>query len=64
MERQKFNLKTWRANSGYTIQDVADKLGVSKPTVIKWEKPESKLPTLVRFALAKLYDIDIDSITN
>lgn len=61
MER-KISPKAWRVNLGMTQQDVADRLGVSKPTVIRWENEEKPLPTLAAYALAKLYGIEVDDL--
>lgn len=44
---KKFSIKTWRTNAKMTQQDVADRLGVSKPVVIKWEKEDAELNGLV-----------------
>ena len=59
---KQFTIKTWRVNAKMTQQDVADKLGVSKPLVIKWEKEETELNGLVIYALAKLFDTEVDYI--
>lgn len=45
-----------------TQKDVADSLGITKKTVIKWEKPTTELSNVVVYALAKLYDIEVDNI--
>jgi transcriptional regulator with XRE-family HTH domain len=55
-------LEALRVNAGFTQQDVADRLGVSRFTVMKWESGEVKPKELVIYALAKLYDVDIDVI--
>jgi len=55
-------LEALRVNRGLTQQDVADKLGVSRQTVGKWESGEVRPKELVIYALAKLYDVDIDVI--
>ena len=59
---KKFSIKTWRTNAKMTQQDVADRLGVSKPVVIKWEKEDAELNGLVVYALAKLFDTEVDYI--
>jgi transcriptional regulator with XRE-family HTH domain len=56
------SLEALRINAGMTQQDVADKLGVSRHTVMKWENGSAKPKELVIYALAKLYDVDIDVI--
>lgn len=55
-------LEALRVNAGMTQQDVADKLGVSRQTVMKWENGQVEPKELVIYALAKLYDVDIDYI--
>lgn len=57
-----FSLEALRVNNGMTQQDVADRLGVTRQTVIKWEKGDVEPKELVIYALAKLYDVDIDII--
>mgnify|MGYP001289012124 FL=1 len=56
------SLEALRINAGMTQQDVADKLGVSRQTVMKWESGVTRPKELVIYALAKLYDVDIDAI--
>ena len=59
---QTFTIKTWRINAKMTQQDVADKLGVSKPTVIKWEREDAVLKNLEVYALAYLFGVSVDNI--
>lgn len=56
------SLEALRVNAGMTQQDVADKLGVSRQTVIKWEGGFVEPKELVIYALAKLYNVEIDNI--
>lgn len=56
------SLEALRVNAGMTQQDVADRLGVSRQTVIKWESGDVVMKELVIYALAKLYNVDIDTI--
>lgn len=58
----KLSIKALRVNNEMSQQDVADILGVSKPTVIKWEKGDVKPKGLVIFALAKLYGVEVGNI--
>lgn len=55
------SLSALRVNAGLTQQDVADILGVSRFTVMKWEKGDG-LKSIVIYALAKLYRVEIDNI--
>ncbi|MGM7635670.1 helix-turn-helix transcriptional regulator [Bacillus sp. Hm123] len=57
-----FSLDALRINAGMTQQDVADRLGVSRQTVIAWENGRVKPKELVIYALAKLYNVDLGSI--
>ncbi|GKV66734.1 MULTISPECIES: helix-turn-helix transcriptional regulator [unclassified Sporosarcina] len=58
----KLSLEALRVNAGMTQQDVADRLGVSRSTVIKWEGGIVEPKELVIYALAKLYEVEIDTI--
>lgn len=58
----KLSLEALRVNANMTQQDVADVLGVSRYTVIKWEGGEVEPKELVIYALAKLYNVEIDMI--
>ena len=58
----RFDIKTWRTSVNMTQQDVADILGVSKPTVVSWEKGDVKPKGLVVYALAKLFEIEVENI--
>ncbi|PTL18597.1 XRE family transcriptional regulator [Staphylococcus gallinarum] len=58
----KLSIKALRINKEMNQQDVADILGVSKPTVIKWEKGDVEPKGLVIYALVKLYEVEIENI--
>lgn len=58
----KLSIKALRINKEMNQQDVADILGVSKPTVIKWEKGEVEPKGLVIYPLAKLYEVEVENI--
>ncbi|MDW4093341.1 helix-turn-helix transcriptional regulator [Staphylococcus saprophyticus] len=58
----KLSIKALRINKEMNQQDVADILGVSKPTVIKWEKGDVEPKGLVIYALAKLYEVEVENI--
>lgn len=59
---KEFPVKVWRTNSKMTQQDVADKLGVTKQSVIRWEKDDAELKGLQLYALAKLFNTEVDYI--
>jgi len=56
------SLKALRVNSGYTQQDVADIFEVSRQTVMNWENGKETPKGLVIYAMAKLYNTEIDNI--
>ncbi|MBS7369261.1 MAG: helix-turn-helix domain-containing protein [Oscillospiraceae bacterium] len=54
------NLKLYRKKSGYTQEQIAEKLGVSRQAVAKWENGDS-LPDIENvIALADLYEVTVD----
>lgn len=55
-------IRNWRQINKMTQQDVADTLKVSVKTIIEWEKEDARVKELVLYALAKLYDIEVDQI--
>lgn len=56
------NLKLFRKRNGYTQEQVAERLGVSRQAVAKWERGES-LPDIENvIALADMYEITVDSL--
>lgn len=59
---EELTLEKWRKVNDMTQRDVADALGVNVKTVGDWEKEDAKLKNVTVYALAKLYDIDIDQI--
>ncbi|UXU63375.1 helix-turn-helix transcriptional regulator [Staphylococcus agnetis] len=59
---EQLSIKNWRQIRGMTQQEVADKLGISSKTVIHWEKDTTDLSNVTIYALAKLYDVELDQI--
>lgn len=58
------NLKALRLQRGYSMETLAEKIGVSRQSVAKWENGES-LPDLLKCkALAELYDTTLDALVN
>lgn len=58
------NLKRLRTANGFSQEQVAEKLNVSRQAVAKWESGES-LPDIFNCrALADLYDITVDDLFN
>lgn len=56
------NLKIFRKKNGYTQEQIAEKIGVSRQAVAKWERGEA-LPDIENIvALADIYEVTIDSL--
>lgn len=51
-----------RRSRGYSQEELAVKLGVSRQAVSKWERAESAPDTDNLIALARLYDISLDGL--
>lgn len=54
------NLKIARIKAGYTQQGIADKLGVTKNTVSRWETGERALTVENLIKLAEFYNTTTD----
>ncbi|ROR23911.1 AbrB family looped-hinge helix DNA binding protein [Mobilisporobacter senegalensis] len=58
------NLKQLRKMNKFTQEEVADKIGVSRQAVAKWESGET-IPDINNcMALAKIYDVSLDNLIN
>lgn len=58
------NIIMLRNRKGYSQEEVAEKIGISRQAYAKWEKGES-VPDVMRCQkLAELYDTSIDSLLN
>ena len=56
------NLKFFRKKNGYTQEQIAEKIGVSRQAVAKWERGEA-LPDIENvIALAGVYGVTVDSL--
>lgn len=56
------NLKLFRKKYGYTQEQIAERIGVSRQAVAKWEKGEA-LPDIENIvALADIYEVTVDSL--
>ena len=56
------NLKFFRKKDGYTQEQIAEKIGVSRQAVAKWERGEA-LPDIENvIALADVYAVTVDSL--
>ncbi|RDB70089.1 XRE family transcriptional regulator [Eggerthella sinensis] len=55
-------LATMRREQGYSQEELAEQLGLSRQAVSKWERAESSPDTGNLIALAKLYGVSIDDL--
>jgi len=53
-----------RKKNGYSQEELADKLGLSRQAVSKWERAEASPDTDNLICLAKLYNISLDDLLN
>ena len=58
------NIMRMRKLSGFTQEDLAEKVGVSRQAVAKWESGESQPDIGSCAALAKLFNVSIDDLIN
>ncbi|MCG2181425.1 helix-turn-helix domain-containing protein [Staphylococcus epidermidis] len=59
---EQLSVRKWRLIRDLKQQEVADILGVNSKTVGHWEKEDTNLSNVTVYALAKLYDIEVDQI--
>ena len=55
-------LRAARVNRGYTLKDVAEKVGKNIDTINKYEIDSTNIPRSLMVDLLKLYEIDPDNI--
>ena len=58
------NLLTLRTVNGLSQEEVAERIGVSRQAVAKWERGETVPDIINCAALARLYDVAIDDLIN
>lgn len=58
------NIKALRCRLNFSQEYVAEKMGVSRQAVSKWETGASEPSTANLRALAQLYDVSIDDLIN
>ncbi len=56
------NLKVFRKHYGFTQEQIAEKLGVSRQAVAKWERGETVPDIENVIALADIYEVTVDSL--
>lgn len=60
IERLKRNMKALRVKAGYTQEDVADLLYVTRETVFRWEKEPERMSFVKLADIAKLYNCTVN----
>lgn len=58
------NLRKLRKRNKYTQEEIADKIGVSRQAVAKWERGETVPDISNCLALAELYEVTLDDLVN
>lgn len=58
------NILSLRKRHGYSQEQVAEKIGVSRQAVAKWESGETVPDLMNSAALAELYDVTVDELIN
>ena len=61
-DNMKISLKAARVNANLTQQEVADKIKVSKHTIINWEKGKTNVGYAPLKVLSEIYNIEIENI--
>lgn len=56
------NLKIFRKKSGLTQEQIAEKIGVSRQAIAKWENGDAMPDVENIIALADIFDVSIDSL--
>lgn len=58
------NIMKLRKKYNYSQEDVAEKIGVTRQTIAKWENGESVPDVLYSNALAELFNVTLDNLVN
>ncbi|MDD6307230.1 MAG: helix-turn-helix domain-containing protein [Clostridiales bacterium] len=58
------NIVTLRKKYNFSQEEVAEKIGVTRQTIAKWENGESVPDVIHSNALAELFDITLDTLVN
>ncbi len=62
MEKLQITLAAARVNAGLTQEQAAKKMGVTKNTIINWEKGKRKVGIPQARMLSAIYSIPVDNI--
>ena len=58
------NIVKLRKKHKFSQEEVAEKIGVTRQTIAKWENGESVPDVIHSSALAELFDVTLDSLVN
>lgn len=61
-DKLKISLRAARVNANLTLLEAAEKLGIGKDTLIKWEKEPWNISALYQQKISEVYSIPIDMI--
>ncbi len=62
MEKFQITIEAARVNAGYTQEEVACKMGVTKQSIVNWEKGRTEPSISQARKLSSLYDMPLDYI--
>lgn len=62
MDTLQISLAAARVNAGFTQTDVAAKMGISKQTIVNWEKGKIIPKPAQMEMMCKIYNISLDNI--
>ena len=55
-------LQEYRTKNNFTVEDLADKLGIEENTIISWESDESVPSESKLYELATIYEVSLDEL--
>lgn len=58
----KITLRAARVNSGFTLLEAAESLGINKDTLSKYQKDSTDIPRSLILKIQKLYFVNADNI--
>lgn len=62
MANSNISIKAARIDNGYTQEELAVKLGVSKRTIVGWENGTAELKPYVLYSLAYIFEMSADNL--
>lgn len=58
----KFKLVEWRRAKGITQEEMAKRLGISKPTYVRWERKPQDITIGMAYAIADIFETELSAI--